>query len=69
MNGLMVSMFSFIAGVKDRLESEKGATATEYSLLVAFIAFLVIGGATLFGGALSNWFTALGAEVNTWRAP
>ncbi len=69
MNGLMVSMLSFIAGVKDRLESEKGATATEYSLLVAFIAFLVIGGATLFGGALSNWFTALGAEVNTWRAP
>ena len=69
MTGLMVSMLSFIAGVKDRLDSEKGATATEYSLLVAFIAFLVIGGATFFGGALSDWFRALGAEVNTWRAP
>jgi len=62
-------MLSFIAGVKNRLESEKGATATEYSLLVAFIAFLVIGGATFFGQALSNWFTALAAEVDTWRAP
>lgn len=69
MTGLMVSMLSFIAGVKNRLESEKGATATEYSLLVAFIAFLVIGGATFFGQALSNWFTALAAEVDTWRAP
>lgn len=69
MNGLMVSMLAFVAGVKDKFGSEKGATATEYSLLVAFIAFLVIGGATLFGQALSNWFTALGAEINTWRAP
>ena len=69
MTGLMVSMLSFIAGVKDRLESEKGATATEYSLLVAFIAFMIIGGATFFGGALDDWFRALGAEVNTWRVP
>ncbi|KRE79697.1 Flp family type IVb pilin [Arthrobacter sp. Soil763] len=69
MTGLMVSMLAFVAGVKDKFESEKGATATEYSLLVAFIAFLVIGGATLFGQSLSNWFTALANEVNTWRAP
>ena len=39
MTGLMVSMLAFVAGVKDKLASEKGATATEYSLLVAFIAF------------------------------
>ena len=35
MTSLMVSMIAFVAGVKDRLSSEKGATATEYSLLVA----------------------------------
>ena len=46
MTGLMVSMLAFVAGVKDKLASEKGATATEYSLLVAFIAFAVIVGAT-----------------------
>ncbi|HEX9228765.1 MAG TPA: Flp family type IVb pilin [Arthrobacter sp.] len=67
MTGLMVSMLAFVAGVKDKLASEKGATATEYSLLVAFIAFLVIGGATFFGGALSDWFNDLGVEINTWR--
>ena len=54
MTGLMVSMLAFVAGVKDKLESEKGATATEYSLLVAFIAFAVIGGAIAFGTALST---------------
>ena len=46
MTGLMVSMLAFVAGVKDKLASEKGATATEYSLLVAFIAFAIIVGVT-----------------------
>ncbi|MET1153774.1 Flp family type IVb pilin [Arthrobacter sp.] len=67
MTGLMVSMLSFIAGVKNKLESEKGATATEYSLLVAFIAFAVIGGATIFGNQLSAWFEELGNNVRAWR--
>ena len=75
MTGLMVSMMAFVAGVKDKLESEKGATATEYGLLVGLIALAIVigvtafGGATFFGGALDAWFRALGAEINTWRAP
>ncbi|MCO4256755.1 Flp family type IVb pilin [Pseudarthrobacter cellobiosi] len=69
MTSLMVSMMAFVAGVKDRLSSEKGATATEYSLLIAFIAFIIIVGVTVFGNALSAWFTALGTEVGTWVAP
>ena len=59
MTGLMVSMLAFVAGVKDKLTSEKGATATEYSLLVAFIAFAVIVGVTFFGNQLSTWFNDL----------
>lgn len=66
MTSLMVSMMAFIAGVKDRLASEKGATATEYSLLIAFVAFAIIVGAALFGQALSDWFSDLGVEVGTW---
>lgn len=69
MTSLMVSMMAFIAGVKDRLASEKGATATEYSLLIAFIAFIIIVGVTLFGNALSAWFSDLAFEVGTWDAP
>lgn len=66
MTSLMVSMMAFVAGVKDRLSSEKGATATEYSLLIAFIAFLIIVGVTAFGTALGAWFEELGGTVSGW---
>jgi pilus assembly protein Flp/PilA len=66
MTSLMVSMMAFVAGVKDRFSSEKGATATEYSLLVALIAFIIIVGVTAFGNALSAWFTSLGTKVSGW---
>jgi Flp pilus assembly pilin Flp len=46
MTTLMVSVLAFVSGIKDRLASEKGATATEYSLLVAFIAFIIVAGVT-----------------------
>ncbi|MDI3193775.1 Flp family type IVb pilin [Pseudarthrobacter sp. AL07] len=66
MTTLMVSVLAFVSGVKDRLSSEKGATATEYSLLVAFIALLIIAGVTLFGNALNDWFSTLASRVGTW---
>ena len=66
MTGLMVSMLAFVSGVKDKLTPEKGATATEYSLLVAFIAFGIIVAVTAFGTALSTWFTGLAGEVGGW---
>jgi pilus assembly protein Flp/PilA len=65
----MVSVLAFVSGIKERLASEKGATATEYSLLIAFIAFLIIGGVSAFGGALSGWFTTLGNTVTGWTIP
>ncbi|MGY4540556.1 pilus assembly protein Flp/PilA [Arthrobacter sp. UYNi723] len=66
MTALMVSLLAFVAGIKERTASEKGATATEYSLLVAFIALLIIIGVTAFGTALNNWFSTLGSTVGTW---
>lgn len=66
MTTLMVSVLAFVSGFKDRLTSEKGATATEYSLLVAFIALLIIAGVTLFGNALNDWFSNLASRVGTW---
>lgn len=66
MASLMVSLIAFVAGVKDRFTSEKGATATEYSLLVAFIALLIIIGVTAFGTALNSWFSSLGTTVSGW---
>jgi pilus assembly protein Flp/PilA len=63
----MVSVLVFVAGVKDKLTSEKGATATEYSLLVAFIALVIIVGVTAFGGALNKWFGDIATNVGGWH--
>ena len=45
---------------------EEGATATEYGLLVAFIAFLIILGVTAFGTQLGAFFTRLSTTVSGW---
>ncbi|WP_285249440.1 Flp family type IVb pilin [Pseudarthrobacter sp. fls2-241-R2A-168] len=66
MTSLMVSMMAFVAGIKDRFSSEKGATATEYSLLVGLIALVIVAGVTLFGGNLQTFFSSLAMKVGTW---
>ena len=66
MTSLMVSMMAFVAGVKDRFSSEKGATATEYSLLVGLIALVIVAGVTLFGGNLNTFFNSLAGKVGAW---
>lgn len=63
MTSLMVSMTAFIAGVKDRLSSEKGATAVEYGLMVALIAVFIIGAVALVGTNLDAIFNAVAGEL------
>lgn len=60
MTSLMVSMTAFIAGIKDRLASEKGATMVEYGLMVALIAVFVAVGAAVLGTGINTLFQ----EVN-----
>lgn len=66
MTSLMVSMMAFVAGVKDRLAPEKGATATEYALLVGLIALVIVAGVTLFGTNLQTFFSSLAMRVGGW---
>ncbi|WP_314213953.1 Flp family type IVb pilin [Pseudarthrobacter equi] len=66
MTSLMVSMMAFVAGVKDRFSAEKGATATEYSLLVGLIALVIVAGVTLFGTNLQTFFSSLAVKVGGW---
>ncbi|MCT9623752.1 Flp family type IVb pilin [Pseudarthrobacter equi] len=66
MTSLMVSMVAFVAGVKDRFSTEKGATATEYSLLVGLIALVIVAGVTLFGTNLQTFFSSLAVKVGGW---
>ena len=47
-------------------KDEKGATATEYALLVALIAFIIVAGITLFGQRLNQFFTDIANTVSSW---
>lgn len=38
---------------------ERGATATEYGLLVGFIAIVIVVGVMFFGEGLNNYFDGL----------
>jgi pilus assembly protein Flp/PilA len=60
MSSLMVSVVSFIAGVKDRFTNEeKGATAVEYGLLVALIAAIIVGVVATLGTDILKGFTTV----------
>ena len=59
---------SFLISVLDK-RSEKGATATEYSLLVGLIALAIVIGVGAFGTALDTWFSDLGTTVSGWVTP
>ena len=48
---------------KRLFREEEGANLVEYALLVAFIALVVIAGATLFGTQLNAWFADLANQV------
>lgn len=49
-----------------RRNRERGATASEYGLLVAFIAFGVLAAVTALGDEIAAFFTALGTTVAGW---
>jgi pilus assembly protein Flp/PilA len=63
MTSLMVSMTAFIAGIKERLASEKGATMVEYGIMVAFIAVLVMAAVVLLGPQIAGLFTQVSAKL------
>jgi len=45
---------------------KKGQDLTEYALLVALIAIVVMIAIVFFGEAVSSFFGTLGATVNSW---
>jgi pilus assembly protein Flp/PilA len=44
-------------------DDERGATATEYALLLAFIAIVIIGAVTLLGGKVSGLFSTAASSI------
>jgi len=52
----MTKLQNLITSVMFRLQKDEGQTMAEYGILVAVIALIAIAGATIFGGALNDFF-------------
>jgi pilus assembly protein Flp/PilA len=60
----MVEMFKELV---NRLQAQqKGQDLTEYALLVALIAIIVVVAVLFFGTNVSTFFSTLGASVQSW---
>jgi Flp pilus assembly pilin Flp len=47
------------------LRTEQGIAVTEYGLLVALVAILLIGVVVVFGSSISSWFTARTTQITS----
>jgi pilus assembly protein Flp/PilA len=63
----MFYVLNLIAAMHERIQriedKDRGATATEYAMLVAFIAIIISVGVGVFGTALDTWFSNLGNRI------
>lgn len=66
MSTLNGAIHRLLVTVRAMFTTEKGATATEYSLLVGLIALVIVAGVTLFGTNLQTFFSSLATTVGTW---
>jgi Flp pilus assembly pilin Flp len=57
------AMFEKLALRIIRNRNDEGASAVEYALLVSLIAVVLIGGVTIFGTALSDFFGGLDDQL------
>ena len=47
------------------LRDEQGQDLIEYALLATFVSLVAIGGATLLGTALNNWYDSVSDRVDS----
>ncbi|MEV4988196.1 Flp family type IVb pilin [Pseudarthrobacter sp. LMD1-1-1.1] len=66
MRNLNAYVRQVITAFRAVVTTEKGATATEYSLLVGLIALVIVAGVTLFGTNLQTFFSSLATTVGGW---
>jgi len=47
------------------IKSDERIAVTEYGLLVALVAVLLIGVVTVFGSSIKSWFAARTSQITT----
>jgi pilus assembly protein Flp/PilA len=50
---------------KNFVKSDEAIAVTEYGLLVALVAVLLIGVVTVFGSSIKSWFAARTSQITT----
>jgi len=58
-------MNRFRAVARQFVKGEEGIAVTEYGLLVALVAVLLIGVVTIFGSSIKSWFAARTGSITT----
>ena len=61
-------MRRFAASLEVFLREDSGQDLIEYALLATFVALVAIGGATVLGIALNNWFADTANDANVAAA-
>ena len=51
-------MNRLLTQVRRFVREDEGIAVTEYGLLIALVAVLLIGVVTIFGSSISSWFAA-----------
>ena len=51
--------------VRNFARADEGIAVTEYGLLVALVAVLLIGVVTVFGSSIKSWFAARTSQITT----
>jgi pilus assembly protein Flp/PilA len=51
--------------IREFVVGESGIAVTEYGLLVALVAILMIGVVTVFGSSVRSWFAAKTGTITT----
>ena len=51
--------------IRKFVKVEEGIAVTEYGLLIALIAILLIGVVTLFGSQIASWFSAKTGQITS----
>jgi len=50
---------------KNFVKQDEAIAVTEYGLLVALVAVLLIGVVTVFGSSIKSWFAARTSQITT----
>ena len=55
--------------IKHFRHNERGATATEYAMLIVFVALAIAVGANTLGTGISSLFSKIGSQLSSLTLP